>query len=121
MKGLGPILISVLLAVTGQLLLKQETIKLGLVNLNFHNMILLAIQSFTRPLVILSIFCYGVSYLFWIIALMKVDLSYAYPLFSLSYVLILFFSWIFFKEHISLARLLGMVIIISGIYLISRS
>ncbi len=54
-------------------------------------------------------------------ALSRVDLSFAYPFASLSYVVMLAASWQLFNEDISLLRLMGTAVIVFGVLLISRS
>ena len=64
----------------------------------------------------------GLPYaVFWLVALSRVDLSYAYPFASLSYVVMLTASWLLFNENITSLRLLGTVVIGLGVFLISRS
>ena len=58
---------------------------------------------------------------FWLTALSRVDLSYAYPFASLSYVVMLTASWLLFHEDISAVRLLGTLIVGLGVFIISRS
>ena len=59
--------------------------------------------------------------LFYLVAISKLDLSMAYPMVSLNYAIILFISRIFFKENVTPLRWLGVVFIIFGVFLISRS
>jgi len=57
----------------------------------------------------------------WWAVLSRVDLSYAFPLTSMSYVLLLIASRAFLGEHVSLQRWLGATAIVFGVYLITRS
>ena len=59
--------------------------------------------------------------MFWLVALSRVELSYAYPFASLSYVLMLAASWFLFRENITAVRLLGTVVVGIGVFLISTS
>ena len=54
-------------------------------------------------------------------ALSRVDLSYAYPFASLSYVVMLAAAWLLFKEDLSPMRLAGTGVVFLGVLLISRS
>jgi drug/metabolite transporter (DMT)-like permease len=58
---------------------------------------------------------------FWLTALSRVDLSYAYPFASLSYVVMLIASWALFKENITPLRLVGTLVACAGVFLISQS
>ncbi len=61
------------------------------------------------------------SGLLWMDVLSKKDLSFVYPLISLTYVISLAASALIFKEHISLLRWMGVVVICFGVYMVSRS
>ncbi|MDF2568451.1 MAG: arnF [Sporomusa sp.] len=64
---------------------------------------------------------YGVSTLLWIYALRTVELSFAYPLISLGYVLVFIASYFLFHETIGPLRIGGLVLILSGIVLVAKS
>ena len=53
-------------------------------------------------------------------AMTRFDLSYAYPFTSLSFVLVLALSVHLFNEPVSLPKVLGLALIISGIIVGSR-
>ncbi|WP_368487626.1 SMR family transporter [Clostridium sp. BJN0013] len=114
------ILMSVFLGAMGQVLVKY-----GAANLELSFTIKYLIPSIFNILknmpVMLGIISYGLSFLLWIKILSKVELSYAYPMVSLGYVITMLFSYFVFKENISFVRILGVVFIIFGVILISRS
>lgn len=77
--------------------------------------------SFVKsPLIILGLSLFIISAFLWIIALTRVDLSFAYPLVGTSYVLILLFSRVFLGENVNTYRWLGALLIALGVALISR-
>ncbi len=108
------ILISVSLGVIGQLCLKQGMRGFGG---NFSELFLYALRS---PFVISGFGFYALSSLIWLIVLSRVNLSYAYPMLSIGYVLIVFFSWLIFKENIGLWHWAGVILICLGVSLLSR-
>ncbi|OAA94422.1 SMR family transporter [Clostridium coskatii] len=114
------ILISVFLGAIGQVLVKY-----GAVNLNLNFTIKYLIPSILSILknspVMLGIISYGLSFLLWIKVLSKVELSYAYPMVSLGYIITMVFSYFIFKENISFIRILGVAFIMLGVILVSRS
>ncbi len=57
--------------------------------------------------------------LFWLGVISRVDLSFAYPLLALNYVIILIPSRILLNESISLIRLVGALIIVFGVIVIT--
>lgn len=115
------ILISVLGGAIGQLLLKHGMMILGPLTLSIEDLGPILLVMATNLYVVGGLFVYGCSTIFWLVALSRVDLSYAYPFASLSYVIMLVVSWRLFDENISFLRLLGTAIITVGVLLISRS
>ena len=115
------ILISVLGGAAGQVLLKKGMSQLGPLTLQLSQAGSLLLRLGTNPFVILGLLVYAGSTVFWLAALSRVDLSYAYPFASLSYVVMLAASWQIFDENISLLRLAGCLVVGMGVFLISRS
>lgn len=114
------ILAAVALAVTGQVLVKQGMNALGAVQ--FSAGLLSAYgRIFTSPLVLAGTVSYTLSILFWIYALSRVDLSFAYPFLALSYVLVIIASWLLLGERIPPLRWIGLAVICAGILIVSRS
>jgi drug/metabolite transporter (DMT)-like permease len=48
------------------------------------------------------------------------ELSFVYPFVALNYVLILFGSYFLFKETITPLKIVGVAVIIIGVYLVAR-
>jgi drug/metabolite transporter (DMT)-like permease len=115
------ILISVLGGAAGQVLLKRGMSQLGPLTLHLDQVGSLLLRLGTNPFVILGLLVYGGSTIFWLAALSRVDLSYAYPFASLSYIVMLVASWQIFNENISILRLVGCMVVGMGVFLISRS
>lgn len=115
------ILISVVGGTIGQLMLKKGMNSLGPLTLSANNLIRTMWQMATNPWVFFGLLIYGLGTVFWLAALSRVDLSYAYPFASLSYVAMLIISYFIFGESISLLRIAGTAVIIIGVLLISRS
>lgn len=115
------ILISVLGGALGQILLKKGMSSMGPLTLSVDQTLSILWRMVTNPYVILGLGIYVMGTVFWLTALSRVDLSYAYPFASISYVIMLLASWQLFDEYISLLRLAGSVVIILGVILISRS
>jgi drug/metabolite transporter (DMT)-like permease len=64
---------------------------------------------------------YGVSSLFWLFILSKLPLSLAYPLVSMGYVLVVFFSWLLLREQVGIGRMVGVAVICCGVALLALS
>jgi multidrug transporter EmrE-like cation transporter len=79
------------------------------------------IRAFLNPYVFMGFAFYFLSSLFWMVVLSKVELSVAYPMLSLGYAFVLIASWFLFNEPVSAVRWLGVLVIMAGVTLISRS
>ena len=115
------ILISVLGSAMGQLLLKKGMNSMGPVTLSLNQLPSVLWQMVTNPNVFFGLAIYLVGTIFWLAALSRVDLSFAYPFASFNYVIMLVASWMMFDEKITVSRLLGTVVIGIGVVLISRN
>jgi len=120
MKSVLLVLTSVTPAVAGQLILKYA---IGRMNLSMEETgpVGYYVKLFTTPIVLLGFLMYGVSSLFWLFILSKLPLSLAYPLVSMGYVLVVFFSWLLLREHVSVARMVGVGVICCGVALLAMS
>lgn len=56
----------------------------------------------------------------WLFALSKVDITFAYPFLALGYVLVTLMAYLWLGEQLNLERLTGMLMIVSGLIVISR-
>jgi len=115
------ILISVLGGAAGQVLLKKGMGSMGPLTLSLNQLGSILWRMATNPYVVFGLGVYMLSTIFWLTALSRVNLSYAYPFASLSYIVMLIVSWQLFKEDISFLRLMGSLVIGIGVFLISRS
>lgn len=65
-----------------------------------------------------SITIYGFGFFLWIFTLTKFNLSQAFPVVAIVYVLVLFSSWFFLKEDITITRMIGSIVIMIGVILV---
>lgn len=75
----------------------------------------------TNPHVLLGVFFYGVSAILWLGALSTLNVSFAYPLMSLAYVITAVVAFTFLKENITLLRWAGIFLVVGGCFLIIRT
>lgn len=109
---------AVLVATTGQVLLKLGALKLGPVNnTNFLNSIFNIL--FTSELMI-GLFFYGFSAILFILVLTRVKLSVAGPAASISYIFSVLLGYLLFQEAISIRQLLGLALIVCGVIFVVR-
>jgi len=65
--------------------------------------------------------CYVVSVVVWILALSRVEVSMAYPMLSIGYVINAGLAWFLFGEAVGPQRLAGIAVIIVGVVIVARS
>ncbi len=116
------IVVSVSLGVVGQLSLKVGMNRVGAIDAaSLARPVETLLSVFSMPLVWLGLACYGLSALFWLVILSRLDLSYAYLMLASMYVLIPLVSWLFLGERIPPMRWVGMVVVVLGVVIVARS
>lgn len=120
MKNLMLILTCVALGVAGQLLLKHGMSSGDQVD-EVHEVMPRLVRAATNPVVITGFLLYGLSAALWLILLTRVDLSFAYPMLSLGYVLVVVLSKVLFNEQVTWVRFAGTLVVCLGVFLISRT
>ncbi len=121
MNILAYTLISGVMGVVGQLILKQAMLSTGPMALRLDTALFVARTVVLNPMVILGLIITVSGTFFWLIAISRADLSYAYPLTSLNYLLVMLASWLVFGERPSPMRVLGVAAICLGVWAISRT
>lgn len=117
----GLILSGVILNAFAQLLLKAGTNGLGTITLNWQNWFSVFVKVFSQPPIIAGLGCYGVSVIIWIISLSRTDVTVAYPMLSIGYVVSAIGAWMFLGEIVSPQRMLALAVIIFGVILLART
>jgi drug/metabolite transporter (DMT)-like permease len=120
----GLILLSVLIAALAQLTLKHgmtQVTRHGAVPLDVGAPVDMVRRVVTNVSVLSGLSLFVVSAAVWLVVLSKVSLSFAYPFVSLTYVLILLFDRLVLHETVSGLRWGGVLLIVIGIVLISRT
>lgn len=88
---------------------------------NLHDLAFFVAQNAASPLVIIGLVLCALNFFLWIIVLTKIDLSLAVPLGSTTYAMIPFFAVVFLHEKISPMGIAGILCVILGILILSRS
>ncbi|MCB1856828.1 MAG: 4-amino-4-deoxy-L-arabinose transferase [Gammaproteobacteria bacterium] len=115
------ILVGVLLNAGAQLALKASVRDTGAIAFDLAASGEVAMKLMSGPWLWVGLACYGISVVIWILALSRVDVSIAYPMLSIGYVVNAFAAWSLFGEALSLARLSGIGLIIAGVFVLARS
>lgn len=109
---------SVALATTGQLLLKAGMNEVGQLPFGASEIVGLLRSVLSTWQLLAGLVSFGASAVLWLVTLSRVPLSTAYPIVSLSYVLILGFSTLVLGERPSATVWTGAVLIMFGVSLI---
>lgn len=115
------ILSGVLLNAVAQLLLKAGTNRLGVITLDFQNAWSTFIAVASQWPIIAGMVCYGVSLVVWIMGLSRIDVTIAYPMLSIGYVINAVGAVWLLGETLSLQRALAIGIILVGVVLLYRT
>jgi multidrug transporter EmrE-like cation transporter len=116
------IISGVLLNACAQLLLKAGTNALGgAIHLTMSNWFETFIKVATQLPILGGLACYGISLVVWIIGLSRTDVTIAYPMLSLGYVVSALGAWMFLGEVIPPQRLLAIGVIMLGVVLLART
>lgn len=115
------ILVGVLLNAAAQLLLKAGTNAVGSFAYSADNLFPVGWKLATQPFIAAGLACYVVSVVVWILALSRTEVSVAYPMLSIGYVLNALVAWYLFGEAVTPQRLAGIGIIILGVFVVARS
>ena len=104
------ILVGVLLNAAAQLLLKAGT-----------NAMPLGMRLALEPHILGGLACYVVSVVVWVVALSRVPVSIAYPMLSIGYVVNAIAARYLLGETLTPMRLVGIGIIVLGVFIVARS
>lgn len=115
------IMISVLLSVTAQILLKHGMSHQTVSSASEGPAIVFFINIFSNISVLSGLTAYVASAGVWLLVLGKIDVSKAYPFVGLGFVLTMLFAHLFLGESLSILKVIGTLLIFAGVVLISQS
>jgi multidrug transporter EmrE-like cation transporter len=115
------VLAGVLLNAAAQLLLKAGTNAVGHFEFSSANLVPVGLRLALEPHILGGVSCYVVSLVVWIMALSRVEVSIAYPMLSIGYLVNAVAAWYLFGETLSALRLTGIGFIVVGVFLVARS
>ncbi len=111
---------NILLGSVGQIMLRKG-MKEKIIDFKSEGIVRNLIKIYINPFVLIGSFVYMVSTLVWIGLVSKVELSYAYPMVSLNFVMIALLSKAAFNEKVSRVRWISIIMIVIGVSLLSVS
>ena len=109
--------LSTVFGIVGQLLLKRGMGSIGQSSAG----VAMIKRIILSPWVIGGLIIYAMGVVNWLLALSSFELSYVYPFASLGYIGIIIGSYFVFRERITMMRVLGIAVIISGVLISGRS
>ena len=121
LQTFGFIFTGIMLNALAQLLLKAGTNAVGAIHLESGTLLPTAVKLATQLPILGGLACYVVSLVVWIIGLSRVDVTIAYPLLSIGYIVNAIGAWYFLGEAMSAQRMLAVGVIIVGVALLARS
>ncbi len=115
------LLAGVLLNAGAQLLLKAGVMPLGSLSVEMSTIVSTLGRVLTQWPILAGLACYVISVGVWLVALSRVEVSMAYPMLSLGYVVNAVAAYWLFGEALGPMRCAGIAIILAGVYVVARS
>ena len=114
------IFLTIAFTVYGQIVLKWQVIGAGAFPQHSSEKIFFLGRLLLNPWVMSGFLAAFLASLAWMAAMTKLDLSHAYPFISLTFVLVIILSGVFFHEAITTPKIIGLGLIVLGIVVGSR-
>jgi len=115
------IALTIAFTVYGQMVIKWQVNQAGTFPPETGEKILFIIKLLLTPWVISSFASAFIASLFWMAAMTQFDISFAYPFMSLSYVIVMVLSIVLMGEHFTWNKLAGTLVIIAGLFIVTRN
>ncbi len=115
------ILLSVMLNASAQIFLKLGTKSIPRITNEHTNSFLILFYILIEKYIVTGLICYVISIGVWIYALSKVDVSTAYPMLSIGYIVTVLIGWKMLNESITPWKIMGIFIIIIGVIIVTRN
>lgn len=115
------IISGVVLNAIAQFLLKMATNKVGIIQASNALDLNMLTALFGQWPMLTGLLCYGLSLLIWLMALSRVDVTLAYPMLALGYVINAFAAQHLLNETLSPQRWIAIGIIMLGVLLLAKS
>jgi multidrug transporter EmrE-like cation transporter len=107
--------LTVALTVYGQLVIKWHVLRAGSLPEDAVDKLAFIAKLFLNPWIISALVAAVLASAAWMAAMTKLQLSHAYPFMSATFVVVLMLSGILFHEPITIPKIIGLGLIVSGI------
>ncbi|MDX8380421.1 MAG: EamA family transporter [Gallionella sp.] len=115
------ILTGVMLNAAAQILMKSGTNAIGHFDFSVANILPIGWKLATEWHILIALCCYVISVVVWVLALSRVQVSIAFPLLSMAYIVTAVAAWYLLGEALSMTKIVGIGVIILGVVIISRA
>ncbi len=112
---------TIFFTVYGQLILKWRIMSVGSLPDGFVDKVLFLLKLIFDPFIFSGFAAAFIASFFWMAAMTKFELSFAYPFMSGAFVLVFILSVLFFNETVTWQKIIGLSFIVLGIIITSRS
>ncbi len=111
LKGFLFILLTTSLTLCGQILMKKGMMQTNVISIK---------SIITNYMIFSGGLCYIAGFISWLFVLKLLPLSIAYPSASISYIGVIIASAVFLNEPVTLSKVIGVILICSGVFFIGR-
>ncbi len=116
----GYILATVVFTIYSQLIMRWQVSQAGALPGDLSGKLNFVGHLFLNPWVLSSILATLLAGISWMLAMSRFEISYAYPWIGLNFVLMLLFGVLLFGESMSVAKVIGTMLVVAGIVVMAR-
>jgi len=114
------VLLTVLLTAYGQFAVKWQVLRAGPVPEALPDKLAYVMGLLLNPWILSSFLAAVLASVSWMLAMSRLELSHAYPITALTFVLVAIGSRALFEEPLSIYKVVGLILIIAGIIVSTR-
>jgi len=104
-----------------QIFMKKGLTVTGIDTVGFSNLLEFISRNSTSLLIWVGLLFYVLNFFIWIVILSRIELSIAMPIGSTCYIITPLAAMMFLHERVSPVRWAGILLIVAGIYFVSKS
>lgn len=119
--GHGYIFSTIIFTVYSQLIMRWQVSQAGALPNDLFGKMHFVAQLFLNPWIFSSIVATLFAGISWMLTMTRFEISYAYPWVSLNFLLMMLLGVILFNESFNTTKIVGTLLVISGIIVIARS
>ncbi|TWI02971.1 EamA-like transporter family protein [Luteimonas cucumeris] len=114
------VLLTVTLTVYGQFVIKWQALRAGPLPLETRDQAIFLLKLLLNPWVLSALLAAFLASIAWMLAMTKLDISRAFPLTALTFICVVVGGAIFFKEPLTLMKIVGVALLALGILATSQ-